>query len=95
MIAPDETTYSYMQGREFAPKGAEWDKKQPEWKQLYSDKDAAIPFKEITIDAADIEPQGHLRHQPRNGRRDCDGQIPASAKILRPSPTWACRPTPP
>jgi 3-isopropylmalate/(R)-2-methylmalate dehydratase large subunit len=55
MIAPDQTTFDYMKGRQFAPKGAEWDKKLAEWKQLYSDEGAKFD-KEITIQAADIEP---------------------------------------
>ena len=54
MIAPDETTYAYMKGREFAPKGAEWDKALAGWRQLYSDEDAKFD-KEITIDAASID----------------------------------------
>ncbi len=34
MIAPDETTFEYMKGREFAPKGEEWEKKLAEWKTI-------------------------------------------------------------
>lgn len=55
MIAPDEITFAYMKGRDFAPKGAEWDKKIGEWKALYSDEDATFD-QEIFIDAADIQP---------------------------------------
>jgi 3-isopropylmalate/(R)-2-methylmalate dehydratase large subunit len=55
MIAPDKTTYQYLQGREFAPKGDEWTKKVAEWKQLVTDADAVFD-KEINIDAADIQP---------------------------------------
>ena len=55
MIAPDETTFNYIQGREFAPKGEEWNKKVTAWKQLYSDADAMFD-EEINIDAAHIEP---------------------------------------
>src|SRR3954453_13929557 len=55
MIAPDETTFEYMKGRIFAPKGAEWDTKINEWKELYSDTDAKFDV-EININAADIEP---------------------------------------
>ena len=55
MIAPDETTFEYMKGRQFAPSGEAWDKKLKEWKELYSDADAVFD-KEINIDAADIEP---------------------------------------
>ena len=55
LIAPDETTFEYVKGREFAPKGEEWDKKLAEWKQLYSDEDAVFDL-ELKYDAADIEP---------------------------------------
>ncbi len=40
MIAPDDTTYNYVAGREFAPKGADWDKKLAYWKTLPSDAGA-------------------------------------------------------
>ncbi len=55
MIAPDETTFEYIKGREFAPKSAEWGKAVEEWRQLPSDPDAKFD-KEITYQAADIEP---------------------------------------
>lgn len=55
MIAPDETTYAYIKGRQFAPSGERWEKKLNDWKQLYSDADAVFD-KEIYIDAAEIEP---------------------------------------
>ena len=55
MITPDETTFEYVKGREFAPKGEEWERKLTEWKTLYSDADAKFD-KEISINAADIEP---------------------------------------
>lgn len=55
MIAPDETTFNYIKGREFAPKGEDWSKKVEEWKQLYSDADAKFDT-EIYINASEIEP---------------------------------------
>jgi 3-isopropylmalate/(R)-2-methylmalate dehydratase large subunit len=55
MIAPDDTTIEYVKGREFAPKGVEWEKKVAEWKQLPSDVDAVFD-KELTFKAEDIEP---------------------------------------
>ena len=55
MIAPDSTTFEYLRGREFAPKGEEWEKAVEEWSKLRSDDDAVFD-KEITFDAADIEP---------------------------------------
>ena len=56
MIAPDETTFAYVKGREYAPKGAAWDKAISYWKTLKSDSDAVFD-KEIVFDAADIEPR--------------------------------------
>jgi 3-isopropylmalate/(R)-2-methylmalate dehydratase large subunit len=55
MIAPDETTFDYIKGREFAPKGDEWNRKFEEWRQLYSDADAKFD-EEIFINAGEIEP---------------------------------------
>jgi len=55
MIAPDETTFEYIKGRQFAPKGEEWNKKTEEWKQLFTDENAVFD-KALFIDASDIEP---------------------------------------
>ncbi|MFO8001374.1 MAG: 3-isopropylmalate dehydratase large subunit [Marinilabilia sp.] len=55
MIAPDETTFEYIKGRKFAPKGEEWEKAVEAWRQLPSDTDAEFD-KELTYKAGDIEP---------------------------------------
>ncbi len=55
MVAPDETTFDYIKGREFAPKGEEWDKALAYWKSLPTDEGAQFD-KDIAFDAADIEP---------------------------------------
>ncbi|MBO5878565.1 MAG: 3-isopropylmalate dehydratase large subunit [Alistipes sp.] len=55
MIAPDQTTFDYLKGREFAPQGDEWDAAVERWSKLCSDEDAVFD-KEVTFDAADIEP---------------------------------------
>jgi 3-isopropylmalate/(R)-2-methylmalate dehydratase large subunit len=55
MVAPDEVTFNYIKGRENAPKGEEWDKALAYWRTLKSD-DNAVFDKEVTYDAADIEP---------------------------------------
>jgi 3-isopropylmalate/(R)-2-methylmalate dehydratase large subunit len=55
MIAPDQTTFDYVQGREEAPKGEEFDKKVAYWKSLPTDEDAVFD-QEYSFDAADIEP---------------------------------------
>ncbi len=55
MIAPDQTTFDYVEGREFAPKGAQFDNAVTYWKTLKSDDEAKFD-KEIIFDAADITP---------------------------------------
>ncbi|MGQ8336783.1 3-isopropylmalate dehydratase large subunit [Sunxiuqinia sp. A32] len=55
MIAPDETTINYIEGREFAPKDADWDKAVEYWKSLKTDEGAKFDT-EYHFDAADIEP---------------------------------------
>jgi len=55
LIAADETTFNYIKGREFAPKGEAWDTALAYWKTLHSDNDAAFD-KEYNFDAADIQP---------------------------------------
>lgn len=53
MVAPDATTFAYLEGREFAPKGEDWTRAVEEWSRLKSDPDAVFD-KEVTFDAADI-----------------------------------------
>ena len=55
-IAPDETTFNYIKGKEYAPKGEAWEKAVAEWKTLKSGDDAVFD-KELVFDAADIEPR--------------------------------------
>jgi 3-isopropylmalate/(R)-2-methylmalate dehydratase large subunit len=55
MVAPDETTFAYIKGREFAPQGAEWEAELAKWKELKSDEDAVFD-KEVVFKAEDIEP---------------------------------------
>ncbi len=55
-VAPDETTFQYIKGREFAPQGEAWDKAVAYWKTLKSGDDAVFD-KELVFDAKDIEPR--------------------------------------
>jgi 3-isopropylmalate/(R)-2-methylmalate dehydratase large subunit len=55
-VAPDDTTYTYLAGRRFAPEGAMWDRAVAEWRQLPSDDDAVFD-REIRIDVSRIAPQ--------------------------------------
>lgn len=56
MVAPDQTTFDYLNGREYAPKGREWDDAVAYWSTLPSDDDAVYD-REVRYDAADIEPR--------------------------------------
>ena len=55
MIAPDQKTFDYIQGREFTPTGANWDKAKTYWDTLHTDQGASFD-KEYHFDAAEIEP---------------------------------------
>lgn len=55
MIAPDEKTFEYVKGREFAPKGEDWDKAMEYWSQLHTDADSTFD-KELVFDGSKIEP---------------------------------------
>lgn len=66
MIAPDDTTFEYLKGRPYAPKGEEWEKAVAFWRTLPSDADAVFD-KEITFEAADIEPRVTFGTNPGMG----------------------------
>lgn len=55
-VAPDEITFEYLKGKEFAPKGEDWDKAVSYWKTLRSGDDSVFD-KEISFDASEIEPR--------------------------------------
>jgi 3-isopropylmalate/(R)-2-methylmalate dehydratase large subunit len=55
MVAPDDTTYSYIEGREAAPKGAEWQEAVERWRALPTDADATFD-REVDIDASSLAP---------------------------------------
>ena len=76
MVAPDETTFEYIKGREYAPKGEAWEKALASWKTLKSDDDAVFD-KEVKFDAADIQPMITYGTNPVMGIGITE-QIPAS-----------------
>ena len=76
MIAPDQTTFDYLQGRDRAPQGADWDTAVAYWSQLTSDPDATFD-KEVVIDAATLSPFVTWGTNPGQG-------LPLSASV--PSP---------
>ena len=55
LVAPDEVTYEYLQGRRHAPQGRAWDEAVERWRQLPSDE-GAVYDKSVTLDASTLEP---------------------------------------
>ena len=76
MIAPDETTFAYLQGRDRAPNGAAWDEAVAYWRTLRTDDDAVFDT-EVVIDASTLSPYVTWGTNPGQG-------LPLSASI--PSP---------
>jgi 3-isopropylmalate/(R)-2-methylmalate dehydratase large subunit len=56
MIAPDETAFAYLEGREFAPSGADWEAAVEDWRSLASDPDAEYDT-HVVVDLAELVPQ--------------------------------------
>lgn len=76
LIAPDETTFDYLKGKQYAPKGEEWEKAVAYWKSLRTD-DGAVFDKEYHFDAADIEPMITYGTNPGMGIK-VKGNIPST-----------------
>jgi len=76
LIAPDETTFAYLKGKQYAPKGEAWDKAVAYWKTLKTDEGAVFD-KEYTFDAADIEPMITYGTNPGMGIKIL-GKIPTT-----------------
>ncbi len=79
MVAPDETTFQYIRGREKSPKGEAWEKALAYWKTLKTDGDAVFD-KEYSFDAADIEPMITYGTNPGMGT-GISGKIPSAQAI--------------
>jgi 3-isopropylmalate/(R)-2-methylmalate dehydratase large subunit len=82
IIAPDQTTFDYLQGRRLAPHGADWDAAVADWRQLRSD-DGATFDAEYHVDAAQVAPMITWGTSPQEGVA-IDGTVPddASEKAL-------------
>src|SRR4029453_17851072 len=68
VIAPDETTLAYLEGRPHAPKGADWDAAVAAWRELRTDDDAVFD-REVVLDAATLAPFVTWGTNPGRGRR--------------------------
>src|SRR5438874_3822981 len=82
LIAPDDTTYQYLNGRAYAPKGAAWDAALARWKKLPTDEGARYD-KTITIDAGALEPMITYGTNPGMGMRINDA-VPDPSGISDP-----------
>ncbi len=79
LVAPDETTYSYLMGRPMAPKGAAWEQAVAHWRALPSDPGARYD-KEVVLRAADIEPQVTWGTSPQDVQ-PISGAVPNPARL--------------
>lgn len=79
LVAPDETTFNYIKGREFAPKGKQWNEALAYWKTLKSDEGATFD-KEVTFDVSQIKPMITYGTNPGMGM-PIDGTIPQLEEI--------------
>jgi 3-isopropylmalate/(R)-2-methylmalate dehydratase large subunit len=79
LIAPDETTYAYLEGRPHAPKGPWWDEALLAWGELHSDADAVFD-RDVTIEAATLRPFVTWGTNPAQGVT-IDGQVPDPASF--------------
>jgi 3-isopropylmalate/(R)-2-methylmalate dehydratase large subunit len=82
LIAPDDTTFEYLHGRPFAPKGADWDAAVARWKQLPTDTDAMFD-REVAIDGDTLEPMITWGTNPGMGVA-INGAVPDPAGISDP-----------
>ncbi len=74
MIAPDETTFAYLEGRPFAPSGAEWERALDHWRGLPTDDGTAFD-REVRIDAAELRPYVTWGTNPAQAV-GLDGRVP-------------------
>lgn len=89
MIAPDETTFAYIKGRDFAPKGNDWDKAVSYWKTLSSDQGAKHDLV-VNIKAEDIKPQVTWGTSPGQVT-SIDGIVPDPESFSNPVDRTAAR----
>lgn len=89
MIAPDETTFKYIQGRDYAPKGGDWDMALAYWKTLPSDAGAAFDTV-INIKASDIKPMVTWGTSPGQVA-PIDGVVPDPESFSNPVDRTAAR----
>lgn len=83
MVAPDDATFAYLQGKPYAPRGEAWDEAVTVWRELASDSEAAFD-REVTIDVGRVAPQVTWGTSPEHVV-PVDGLIPDPASEPDPS----------
>ncbi|UVO50693.1 3-isopropylmalate dehydratase large subunit [Sphingomonas sp. SUN019] len=83
LIAPDDTTFAYLEGRPRCPSGAHWDAAVAAWRGLASDADAIFD-REVTIDLALLAPQVSFGTSP-DQVLPIDGRVPDPAACVDPA----------
>ena len=89
MIAPDETTFAYLEGRPHAPKGAMWDQALDYWRTLPTDPDAVFD-KEVILDADQLTPYVTWGTNPGQGL-PIAADVPVPEKIADPAKRQAAQ----
>ena len=79
MVAPDETTFEYLSGREYAPRGEAWERSLHQWRSLPSDA-GAVYDKTVSLDASALEPMITFGTNPGMGM-PVNGRIPGLGDV--------------
>jgi 3-isopropylmalate/(R)-2-methylmalate dehydratase large subunit len=83
MVAPDDTTFAYLEGRRFAPSGAAWERALDDWRSLATDPDATFD-KSVSLDGASLRP--HVTWGTNPGQVvSIDDVVPSPDSFLDPS----------
>jgi 3-isopropylmalate/(R)-2-methylmalate dehydratase large subunit len=83
MVAPDDTTFAYLEGRPRAPRGAAWERALDEWRALTTDDDAVFD-REVTLDASELRPHVSWGTNPSQVAA-IDGVVPDPASFPEPA----------
>ncbi len=89
MIAPDDVTFAYLEGRRYAPKGADWERALDDWRSLATDDGAAFD-REVRIDASAITPTVTWGTTPAQSA-GIDGAVPDPDSFQTPQERQAAR----
>jgi 3-isopropylmalate/(R)-2-methylmalate dehydratase large subunit len=83
MVAPDDTTFAYLDGREAAPRGPDWERALDDWRTLPTDDEASFD-KEVVLDAAEIRPHVSWGTNPSQVV-PIDGAVPEPDSFTEPA----------